>query len=135
MPNAENLTPWPKGKSGNPEGRPKGSKNLSTIVQEILSDEELFEKILSTTKNKPGWLDHIPNKNAANAIVTAMTVRAMSGDHRAAEWIRRTGWGEKLDLTTQGEKITTDTQAVATTLKKILEEDETDIEPKENKGD
>ncbi len=33
----EDLIPYKKGQSGNPAGRPKGSKNRSTIVKEILS--------------------------------------------------------------------------------------------------
>lgn len=32
----ENLKPWKPGESGNPNGRPKGIKNRSTIVREIL---------------------------------------------------------------------------------------------------
>ena len=37
MSNIENLKHFEKGKSGNPAGRPKGSKNRSTIIKEILS--------------------------------------------------------------------------------------------------
>ena len=33
----EDLIPFKKGQSGNPAGRPKGSKNRSTIIKEILS--------------------------------------------------------------------------------------------------
>tara|TARA_R100001463_G_scaffold76981_1_gene131148 strand:+ start:103 stop:441 length:339 start_codon:yes stop_codon:yes gene_type:complete len=33
----EDLIPYKKGQSGNPNGRPKGSKNRSTIVKEILN--------------------------------------------------------------------------------------------------
>jgi hypothetical protein len=33
----EDLIPYKKGQSGNPNGRPKGSKNRSTIVREILN--------------------------------------------------------------------------------------------------
>ena len=37
MPNAENLNPsWEKGESGNPNGRPKGSRNRSTIFRQWL---------------------------------------------------------------------------------------------------
>ena len=36
MSKIENLKPFEKGKSGNPTGRPKGSKNRSTIIREML---------------------------------------------------------------------------------------------------
>lgn len=35
--NDENLTPFPKGVSGNPKGKPKGAKSFSTRVKEMLS--------------------------------------------------------------------------------------------------
>ncbi len=34
--NAEHLTPFPKGVSGNPKGRPKGSRDAKTIINEQL---------------------------------------------------------------------------------------------------
>lgn len=34
-----NLKPWPKGVSGNSSGRKVGSKNLTTIVRELLEQE------------------------------------------------------------------------------------------------
>jgi len=36
--NPPRHTQFPKGKSGNPAGRPKGSKNFSTIIMEAASD-------------------------------------------------------------------------------------------------
>ena len=36
MSKIENLKPFEKGQSGNPTGRPKGSKNRSTIIREML---------------------------------------------------------------------------------------------------
>ena len=44
MPNEENLRFWKKGESGNPNGRPKGSKNRSTIAKKWL-------QVLQETKN------------------------------------------------------------------------------------
>lgn len=41
MPNEDNLKPWKKGESGNPSGRPKGSRNRSTIVRELLEAKAL----------------------------------------------------------------------------------------------
>lgn len=40
MANNDNLTPFKKGQSGNPKGRPKGSKNRSTIIKKWLEVEE-----------------------------------------------------------------------------------------------
>jgi hypothetical protein len=39
----DNLEPFKKGQSGNPAGRPKGSRNRSTILKELLdiNDQEL----------------------------------------------------------------------------------------------
>jgi hypothetical protein len=37
--NEGNLTPFKPGQSGNPQGRPPGSKNLSTILKELLEEE------------------------------------------------------------------------------------------------
>lgn len=35
-PNPQNLKPYKKGQSGNPKGKPRGRKNLSTIVRGFL---------------------------------------------------------------------------------------------------
>ena len=36
MANEQNLTPWEEGESGNPEGRPKGSRNIATRLKELM---------------------------------------------------------------------------------------------------
>lgn len=95
-PNTNGLIPWTPGQSGNPEGKPKGIQSWSTLVRELLEDENLAGKLLA---KKPGWWDSLPEKNAGNAVVTAMIINAMSGDVQAATWLRRTGYGDKLDIT------------------------------------
>lgn len=102
MANNENLTPWEPGTSGNPAGRERGSKNWSTIVRELLDDPELAESML---KKKPGWWDKLPNKNAHEAITMAMAIKALGGDVKAATWLRKTAYGDKLDLTTDGQPV------------------------------
>lgn len=92
MANEGNLKPFKPGQSGNPKGRPKGIKNWSTIVQQLLADEKLLEKHLT---KKPSYWEDLPNKNAANAIVMAMIIQAMSGKKDAADWLRKLGFGEK----------------------------------------
>lgn len=37
MANEGNLTPFPPGVSGNPAGKPKGTKNFTTLVREALA--------------------------------------------------------------------------------------------------
>ena len=37
----EHLTPWKKGQSGNPKGRPKGSKNRVSVVKYLEQHPEL----------------------------------------------------------------------------------------------
>lgn len=95
MANTGNLKPFPKGTSGNPKGRPKGVKNWSTVVQTILADENLLDKVVKT---KPSYWDELPMKNGANAVVVAMMINAMAGDKQAAEWLRKTGFGDKLTV-------------------------------------
>lgn len=95
-PPLENLKPFQPGQSGNPAGKPKGLKNWSTVVQELLDDEELLERLL--TEDKPKWLDGMKSKRAAEAIVAAMVIRSVGGDHKAAEWLRKTGYGDRLVL-------------------------------------
>lgn len=95
MANENNLVPFKKGQSGNPKGRPKGIKNWSTVVQHILADEKLLDKVV---KSKPSYWDELPTKNGANAIVVAMMINAMAGDEKAANWLRRAGFGDKLTV-------------------------------------
>lgn len=93
MPNLDNLKPFPKGVSGNPKGRPKGVKNWASVVQQLLADEKLIDKVVT---NKPSYWDELPTKNAANAIVVAMMIQALQGKKDAAEWLRKSGFGDKL---------------------------------------
>ena len=53
MANKENLKSWAKGQSGNPSGRPKGSKNRSTIARKWLSTKS---KIVNPISSKEEML-------------------------------------------------------------------------------
>lgn len=110
-----NPTPPPKsgqfqpGKSGNPAGKPKGIQSWSTVVRELLEDEKLLNQLVNgigkgkkktaASVTKPVWLDALSTKNAGTAIVTAMIIEAIGGNDKAATWLRRTGYGDKLDIT------------------------------------
>jgi hypothetical protein len=104
MPNnpraVENLKKIKPGQVLNPNGRPKGSKNLSTIVKEL--EDENFDwskmpekQIEAITKLGAPW----------KAITYAAVGNAIAGDIRAAEWLRKAGYGDKIDITSNGESI------------------------------
>lgn len=79
-----NLKPWQPGQSGNPAGRKVGSKNVSTIVRELLeqdADSELLagSQIADLANGKP--------TSYAQAIVLAMLRKALEGNVQAVCWL------------------------------------------------
>jgi hypothetical protein len=71
-----NLIPFKEGESGNPAGRPKGSKNLSTILKEMLEEE--IEITLDGKKERKQFKD---------IIVRRLVKKANDGDLRAIQEI------------------------------------------------
>ena len=57
--NAHNLVSFPKGVSGNPNGRPKGTKNRSTLVRELLEMESTFDNPLTEQSVKLSYVEQI----------------------------------------------------------------------------
>jgi len=88
-PNTENLRPFKKGQSGNPNGRPK-LPDLREAMAKVLAEE------------KDGM-------SALEAILKALRVKATKGDVRAAQELLDRGFGkakQSVDVTTNGESIT-----------------------------
>lgn len=96
-----NLSP----EAGKLGGRPKGSKNWSTVVKELLDDDELFAILVKNMDRKPAWLAPTGTKTLMQAVTIAQAIKAMGGSHFSAEWLRKTGWGDKIDITSGGERI------------------------------
>jgi hypothetical protein len=73
-----------KGSSGNPKGRPKGSKNFLTLL-----DQELSQKIVVNENGKKKSITRL------QAMVKRMVAGALQGDQKAlvslVEILRRTG--------------------------------------------
>lgn len=76
---------------------PKRPRNLDKIVRSILDDDSLVDKVIA---NQPEYWGKLPVKNGGYIIATVMMVKAMGGDIKAAEWIRKTGFGDKVLLET-----------------------------------
>ena len=79
-----NLKSWQAGQSGNPAGRKVGSKNISTIVLELL-EQDANEKLLTTSN----IADLVKGKTTsyAQAIVLAMLKKALEGNVQAVCWL------------------------------------------------
>jgi hypothetical protein len=71
-------TQFKKGQSGNPKGRPKGAKNLRTIVNGVL------DKPIKVHEE-----GEARSVTRFEALFISMYARAMKGDNRAAELILR----------------------------------------------
>ena len=84
---------FPKGQSGNPNGRPKKLPALDLIMANVMGQEK----------------DGI---TAAEAIIMKLREMAIKGDVKAATILLDRGWGkpkQNIDITTQGEKVTVPT--------------------------
>ena len=74
MANEENLIPFKKGESGNPNGRPKGSLNRATVARKWL---EVMEKITNPITGSKEQLSQ------EDAITLAQINKARKGDTNA----------------------------------------------------
>jgi hypothetical protein len=74
-PNKENLKPFKKGESGNPNGRPKKLPELDKLLADVLGEEK----------------DGI---TAGEAILKALRAKASKGDERAAEVLLDRAYGK-----------------------------------------
>ena len=69
----------------------KGSKHISTWIQEMLNDEEFtLENFLFNGKQYKG----APIK----AIITVGIMQSLQGDNKWAEWLAKHGYGNQINL-------------------------------------
>ena len=97
MPFPNDDTKFEKGKSGNPKGRPKGARSLSTILREML--EEPIEIVVDGKKER---------REFREVIIRKLLKKANDGDMRAIQEIfdRVEGKAQQnIDHTTDGKAI------------------------------
>ena len=92
MPNPENLTTPEKGEVRNPDGRPKGSRNRSTIVREWL---EVTQKLKNPITGDNEELSQ------ADMITLALISKARKGDVAAFKELMDSGFGKVKDVVEQ----------------------------------
>ena len=90
MPNEENLKPFKKGEVTNPNGRPKGSRNRSTIARQYLD---------LITKQKNGLTGEVQELSQEEMITLAMLVKASKGDVNAYKAVMDSAFGQPKQTT------------------------------------
>jgi hypothetical protein len=83
-----NLKPFPKGQSGNPNGRPEGTRNRSTVLKELLSQVCDFTNPLTLRKE---------TADLETQVMTALVARGRRGDVTAIREILDTVYGKVSD--------------------------------------
>ena len=79
-------------------GRPKGTRSLSSTIQDLMEDDDFEIKL------KDG---QILKGRPSKKIAEVMYGMAISGNTKAAEWLAKYGYGNKVavDVTSKGESI------------------------------
>ena len=83
-----NLKNFPKGQSGNPAGRPQGTRNRSTVLKELLQQVVDFTNPLTLKKE---------SADLETQVMTALIARARRGDVTAIREILDTVYGKVSD--------------------------------------
>ena len=84
MANEENLIPYKKGQSGNPKGRPKGSKNRSSVAKKWLSVEQNQKNPLTNQDE---------DMSQEDLITLALIKKARKGDVQAYQKLLDSAYG------------------------------------------
>jgi hypothetical protein len=87
MAKEDNLKHWPKGESGNPSGRPKGSKNRSTIARKWLEVNQSLKNPLTGESETMSQED---------LMTLALIKKAREGDVTAYKALMDSGYGAPL---------------------------------------
>lgn len=83
-------TQFKPGGPGGP-GVPKGTKHISTWIQEMLNDPD-FEIVLEVQGKEAEKITGAPLK----AIINTAVIRAAGGDKQWADWLANNGYGSKV---------------------------------------
>ena len=92
MPNKENLIPAKKGEVRNPNGRPKGAKNRSTIARQWLEVNQYLKNPLTGEQETMSQED---------LMTLALIKKAREGDVAAYKALMDSGYGAPLQQVEQ----------------------------------
>ena len=104
--NNENLVSFKKGQSGNLNGRPKGSRNRTTLVRELLEMVSTFDNPLTEQSEKLSY---------AEQIIIAQIAEARKGNVQAFKELMDSAYGKIKDVH-QFEETEKETEFVVTVV-------------------
>lgn len=90
-----NLIPPVKGEIRNPKGKPKGTKHISTWIQDMLEDEDFETTLIDSKKGV------IEFKGAPLKAIIGVAIHKSIHDKNGstwAEWLAKHGYGTKLSI-------------------------------------
>lgn len=113
MANDQNLVPFKEGDDPrrNTKGRPTGSKNLATIIRELENEEFDWSIVpIKDRKKLQQFADELgPVGSPFRVIVLKAVLDSIFGRGQekiaAREWLRKAGYGDKIDVTSDGKRI------------------------------
>lgn len=115
MPNKENLRPAKKGEVRNPNGRPKGAKNRSTIARQWLEVNQSLKNPLTGEQETMSQED---------LMTLALIKKAREGDVNAYKALMDSGYGAPIQQIEQiGEEIDL-SELTTDEIKELLKRDE-----------
>jgi hypothetical protein len=114
-PNIENLEPFKKGQSGNPNGRPKGRKNRSTIARYWLEVNQKLKNPLTGTDEEMSQED---------LMTLALIKKAREGDVSAYRALMDSGYGAPVQVVEQTNTNVDLSDLSTDEIKDLLKEDE-----------
>lgn len=85
-------------------GKPKGRRSLSTIVRDM-GERPIDWALMPDTPKTLELKARFRKKSAFEAITVVAADQALKGDNQAREWLRRAGYGDKMDITSNEETI------------------------------
>jgi hypothetical protein len=84
-------TQFKPGQSGNPKGRPKGSRNRKTLLRELIQQYSMeWSKIPIKNVDQLAAIYDYP----IDAVICVAFAKALEGDVRAMRWISETAYGK-----------------------------------------
>ena len=111
----DNLKPFEQGESGNPKGRPKGSKNRSTIARKWLEVNQSLKNPL-TGENE--------TMSQEDLMTLALIKKARDGDVNAYKALMDSGYGAPVQQIEQTNTEIDLSNLTTDELKDLLNEDE-----------